>query len=190
MYGNDTTSPFTEDAAAAQPISVYGATKRTCEMLAYTYFNLYGIQSTCFRFFTVYGPWSRPDMAMLKFAELITAGQPIDIYNHGKLRRDFTHVSDIVTGFALGVEKPLEYEIINLGRGQSTDLMTYIELLEQALGVKAKKNFLPMQPGDVYETYADTEKAKELLGFEATVSIAEGVKTFADWYKAYFKNEV
>ena len=186
VYGVDTQSPFTEDAPADRPVSIYGSTKRACELNAFTYYQLAGIETTCLRFFTVYGPWSRPDMAMLKFAQLMTAGKPIDVYNNGDLRRDFTHISDIVEGFALAVEKPLGYEIINLGRGESTELLKYIELLEKVLGVTAIKNMMPMQDGDVFETFADTTKAKELLGFTAKMPIDEGVQTFGDWYKEYY----
>lgn len=189
VYGNDTQSPFTESASAVQPISIYGASKRADELIAYTYYTLFGIQTTCFRFFTVCGPWSRPDMAMLKFAQLMSAGKAIDVYNNGDLRRDFTHIDDIVDGFVKGVEKPLGYEIINLGRGESTELLTCISSLEKALGMSAKKNLLPMQPGDVYETFADTTKAKELLGFTAQISIDEAVQTFADWYKDYYQGD-
>ncbi|MFT7507523.1 MAG: UDP-glucuronate 4-epimerase [Acidimicrobiales bacterium] len=187
VYGNDTEAPFAEDVTADRPISVYGASKRACELIAYTYYTLFGIETTALRFFTVYGPWSRPDMAMMKFADLMTAGKPIDVYNNGDLRRDFTHVDDIVDGFVKAVEKPLGYEIVNLGCGDTTELLKYIELLESALGMEAKKNMMPMQDGDVYETYADTTKAKALLGFSAQMSVEEGVQTFADWYREYYK---
>lgn len=185
VYGNSSTAPFTEDEAADQPESVYGATKRAGELLLHSYAKLYDINATCLRFFTVYGPWSRPDMAMLKFADLISKGEPIDVYNHGKLRRDFTYIDDIVAGFILAVEKPLGYEVLNLGRGAPVELLTYIELLETALGKSAEKNFLPMQPGDVLETYADTTKAQSLLGYTAVTGIEEGINSFADWYKSY-----
>lgn len=185
VYGNTSIVPFTENQPADRPVSVYAASKRSCELLAHTYFELYGIPATCLRFFTVYGPWSRPDMAMLKFAERMTAGEPIDIYNEGKLRRDFTYIDDIVQGFRLAVEQPFGYEIINLGRGEPVELLSYINELERALGVTALRNLLPMQPGDVFETYADTTKAKELLGFSATVSITDGVNRFVDWYRSY-----
>ena len=182
VYGNSSTAPFTEDMAADQPESVYGATKRAGELLLHSYFKIFGKEATCLRFFTVYGPWSRPDMAMLKFAKLMTSGQPIDVYNEGKLRRDFTYVDDVVAGFVRAVEQPLGFEILNLGRGEPVELMRYIELLEQSLGVTAKKNLLPMQAGDVFETYADTTKAKELLDYQANVSIDEGIAEFAAWY--------
>ena len=185
-YGVDTEPPFTETASADRPVSVYAATKRSGELIAHSYFAQYGIETTCLRFFTVYGPWSRPDMAMLKFTECMHSNTPIDVYNNGDLRRDFTYISDIVEGFCRAVETPLGYEIINLGGGKPTELLRYIELLEEIFAMQAEKNMLPMQQGDVYETYADTQKAKELLGFEATVSIETGVKEFADWYHSYY----
>ncbi|MEY3784095.1 MAG: hypothetical protein RLZZ230_417 [Candidatus Parcubacteria bacterium] len=184
-YGISTPVPFQEDSSADRPVSVYAATKRAAELLAHNYFMQYGIETTCLRFFTVYGPWSRPDMAMLKFAEKITAGEAIDIYNEGNLRRDFTYVDDIVAGFIKAVEKPLGYEIINLGNGSPVELMKFIEVLEKELGQVAQKNFLPMQQGDVFETYADTTKAKQLLDWQAETVFEEGVKAFADWYKEY-----
>lgn len=185
VYGTTTNSPFREDATAAAPVSVYAATKRSAELMAHTYHVQYGIETTCLRFFTVYGPWSRPDMAMLKFADLLVKGEPIDIYNHGKLRRDFTHIDDIVSGFMQAVERPLGYEIINLGNGRPVELLHFVEALERALGIEAKKNLLPMQQGDVYETYADTAKARAVLGFEATVDFEAGINSFADWFTRY-----
>ena len=188
-YGTTTQVPFKETSAADQPVSVYAATKRSAELLAYTYYKQYGIQTTCLRFFTVYGPWSRPDMAMLKFAQAITAGQPIDIYNHGDLRRDFTYIDDIVEGFVQAVHTPLGYEIINIGNGHPVKLLEFVELLEAQLGRPADRNLLPMQQGDVYETYADTTKAKELLGFTAKTDLADGMQVFVDWYQQYYQSQ-
>lgn len=186
-YGVSTAAPFQEHESADRPVSVYSATKRAGELLAHSYHQQYGIQVTCLRFFTVYGPWSRPDMAMLKFAQLMQRGEPIDIYNEGKLRRDFTYINDIVAGFIAAIEQPLNYEIINLGNGSPIELMTFVELLQKALGVKAEINFLPMQQGDVFETYADTSKAERLLNFKAKTSFQDGVDSFADWFKTYYK---
>lgn len=186
-YGVNTPVPFTETVSADRPVSVYAATKRAGELLAHSYYAQYGIQTTCLRFFTVYGPWSRPDMALLKFAEKIIDDAPIDIYNNGDMRRDFTYIGDIVDGFVKAVEKPLGYEIINLGNGAPVELMRFVELLEKELGKTAKKSFLPMQQGDVFETYADTEKAKELLGFEAQTDFEYGVGEFARWFTEYYK---
>lgn len=187
VYGTSTPAPFNEEASADKPVSIYAATKRSGELLAHNYFVQYGIETTCLRFFTVYGPWSRPDMAMLGFAEKMTAGEPIDIYNHGDLRRDFTHVSDIVDGFVRAVHTPLGYEILNLGNGSPVELLSFVEMLEKELGIQAEKRMLPMQMGDVYETYADTRKAERLLGFKAAISFEEGIVSFADWYTQYYK---
>lgn len=184
-YGMSTPSPFAEHAAADKPVSVYAATKRSAELIAHSYYQQYGIETTCVRFFTVYGPWSRPDMAMLKFAQKIDGGEPIDIFNNGDLRRDFTYIDDIVEGFTLALNKPLGYEILNLGNGKPVELLTFVEMLEKALGKTAEKNMLPMQQGDVYETYADTSKAKELLGFQAKTNFETGIQNFADWYRSY-----
>ncbi len=187
VYGIDSTMPFKETANADRPVSIYAATKRTSEMMAYTYYQQYQIQTTCLRFFTVYGPWSRPDMAMIKFADAILKDQPIELYNEGKLRRDFTYVDDIVAGLARAVERPLGYEIVNLGNGSPVDLLDYVATLESALGKNAERKLLPMQPGDVYETYADITKAQALLGYHPSTNFKDGVKQFADWYKVYTK---
>lgn len=187
IYGTTTPLPFVETAAGDRPVSMYAATKRSAELIAHTYFVQYGIETTCLRFFTVYGPWSRPDMAMLKFAQRIVAGEAIDIYNHGELRRDFTYIDDIVDGFARAIETPLGYEIINLGNGHPVELLRFIALLETALGSTATKRMLPMQQGDVFETFADTRKAQTLLGFTANVSFEEGVTRFVDWFREYYE---
>lgn len=186
VYGIDAQSPFQEIEKADKPVSVYAATKRSGELLAHSYHTQYGMDITCLRFFTVYGPWSRPDMAMLKFAQQMTAGESIDIYNEGDLQRDFTYIDDIVEGFVLSVHTPLGYEVLNIGNGKPIELMDFVLLLEKELDIKAKKNMLPMQQGDVYQTYADTTKAKELLGFEARTSFEAGVKKFVEWYKEYY----
>lgn len=188
-YGTSTESPFTEAGKADKPVSVYAATKRSGELLAHSYHSQYGMDITCLRFFTVYGPWSRPDMAMLKFAQQMTQGEAIDIYNEGDLRRDFTYIDDIVDGFVRAVNTPLGYEVLNLGNGNPIELLSFITLLEQELGLEAQKNMLPMQQGDVYETYADTTKAKEKLGFEAKTDFATGIKKFVAWYQEYYKVE-
>lgn len=187
VYGTDTPAPFKEDVSADRPVSVYAATKRAGELLAHSYFSQYGIQTTCLRFFTVYGPWSRPDMAMLKFAEKMSAGQPIDIYNHGDLKRDFTYIDDIVTGFVQAVKTPLGFEVVNLGNGSPVTLLDFVALLETELGITAEKNMLPMQTGDVYETFADTTKAKQQLQFSAETSLEQGIPKFVAWYKAYYQ---
>ncbi len=184
-YGVTATSPFKEEEKADRPVSVYAATKRAGEMIAHSYYAMYGIETTCLRFFTVYGPWSRPDMAMFKFADKMMTGKPIDIYNKGDLRRDFTYIDDIVEGFVKATMKPLGYEIVNLGSGKPIELLSFVEQLEDVLGVKAKKNLLPMQPGDVFETYADITKAKELLGFESQMDFETGIHNFSEWFTVY-----
>ena len=186
-YGVATPSPFDESASADRPVSVYAATKRAGELLAHSYFHQYRIQATCLRFFTVYGPWSRPDMAMLTFAQKIENDEVIDIYNNGEQRRDFTYIDDIVSGFVLALEQPLGYEIVNLGNGKPVELMRFIQLLEQAFGKTASKNMQPAQQGDVTETYADTRKAKALLGFESKTDLETGIASFVTWYQSYFK---
>tara|TARA_B100000508_G_scaffold70522_3_gene55030 strand:- start:4027 stop:4983 length:957 start_codon:yes stop_codon:yes gene_type:complete len=187
VYGINTPLPFLETASADKPVSVYAATKRAGELLAHSYYQQYDIHATCLRFFTVYGPWSRPDMAMLKFAEKIQQGRAIDVYNHGNLRRDFTYIDDIVNGFIGALSKSLGYEIINLGNGTPVELMHFIELLEKYLGKTAKKNMIDMQQGDVFETYADITKAKELLGYKPQIGFDEGTQVFVDWFKSYFR---
>jgi UDP-glucuronate 4-epimerase len=186
-YGIDAQSPFAETEKADKPVSVYAATKRAGELLAHSYHIQYGMKVTCLRFFTVYGPWSRPDMAMLKFAQKMSAGEPIDIFNNGDLQRDFTYIDDIVEGFARAIATPVNFEVINLGNGRPVELMEFVTLLEKELGITAEKNMLSMQQGDVYQTYADTSKAKDLLGFEAETSFQEGVQRFVQWYKKYYK---
>jgi UDP-glucuronate 4-epimerase len=186
-YGDTSKIPFNEKEPADRPVSVYAATKRAGELIAHTYAHLYGMDITCLRFFTVYGPWGRPDMALFKFTDAMLKGEPIDVYNNGLHRRDFTYIDDIVSGFVSALQKPLGYEIINLGNGNAVHLMRFIEVLENELGIVAKKNMLPMQEGDVFETYADITKARTLLGFEPKVDIEEGVKNFVAWYKAFYR---
>jgi UDP-glucuronate 4-epimerase len=182
VYGTSTDAPFSEAVPADKPVSVYAATKRAGELIAHNYFVQYAIETTCLRFFTVYGPWSRPDMAMLSFADNIMAGKPLELFNEGNLRRDFTYIDDIVDGFVRAAYKSLGYEIINIGNGKPVELLRFVELLEESLMKKAEKKFLGMQLGDVYETYANTTKAKALLDFASTVNIEEGIKSFSAWY--------
>ncbi len=186
VYGENKKIPFEETDRTDQPVSTYAATKKAGEVLAYAYHHLYGMNSTCIRFFTVYGPFGRPDMALFKFAKSILEGKPIDVYNNGNMRRDFTYVSDIVDGFVAALSKPLGYEILNLGRSNPVQLMDFIKVLEKELGTKAQMNMLPMQQGDVPETYADISKARKMLGYEPKVSVEEGVKKFVEWYRSYY----
>jgi UDP-glucuronate 4-epimerase len=140
----------------------------------------------CLRFFTVYGPWGRPDMALFLFTDKILKGEPIDVYNNGNMRRDFTYVGDIVSGFSLALEKGKGYEVFNIGNGTSVHLMDFIKVIEQELGKKATINFMPLQPGDVPETYANISKAETFLGYRSTVTVEEGVKNFISWYLEYY----
>ena len=187
VYGGNTKVPFSESDRVDSPISFYACTKRSKELLAYTYNHLYGIKITALRFFTVYGPWGRPDMAYFRFADLIRQGKPIDVYNYGKMRRDFTYIDDVVEGVVSALEKDVDLEIFNLGNNKPVELVRFIELLEENLGMKADKRYLPIQPGDVVETWADIKKAKKELGYDPKTTIEEGLKKFVDWYKEYNK---
>lgn len=187
VYGGNTKLPFSETDSVDRPISPYAATKKACELLTYTYSHLFNINTIVLRFFTVYGPWGRPDMALFKFTKAILADEPIDIFNKGQHKRDFTYVDDIVSGVVSALDKEFSYEIINLGNSQSEDLGYFIECIENDLGKKAEKNFLPMQPGDVEQTCADISKAQKLLGFAPKTNIETGVHNFIAWYKEYYK---
>jgi UDP-glucuronate 4-epimerase len=186
-YGNSSTVPFSETEAADKPVSIYAATKRAGELIAHTYCVLHEMNITCLRFFTVYGSWGRPDMALFKFTDAMLQGEAIDVYNNGQHRRDFTYIDDIVSGFVLAIEKALPgYEIINLGNGHPVELMEFIAVLEKELGVPAQKNFLPMQEGDVLETFADITKARTLLGFVPQTDVEVGVGQFSKWYRSFY----
>jgi UDP-glucuronate 4-epimerase len=187
VYGNAKKFPTNEDEPSDRPLTIYAASKRACEMMAAHYNYAYGLNITCLRFFTVYGPWGRPDMALFKFTKGILEGTPIDIYNGGEMNRDFTYVDDIVDGFVAALGKPLGFEIINIGHGHPEKLLHFIEIIERELGKKAVRNMLPMQLGDVPASFADTEKAKKLLSVSAKVSIEEGVPRFIKWYREYYK---
>jgi UDP-glucuronate 4-epimerase len=167
------------------PVSLYAATKKANELTAHVYSHLYNLPCTGLRFFTVYGPWGRPDMALYKFTRAMTAGEPIDVYNHGKMKRDFTYIDDIVAGVLSSIDKAFDYEIFNLGNSNTVELLHFIECIENALGKKAEKNMMPMQPGDVPETYADIDRSREVLGFDPKTNIEEGIGEFVDWYREY-----
>ena len=186
VYGNNPV-PWSESQAVDMPINPYGASKRATELLAFTYHHLYKMNMTMLRYFTVYGPWGRPDMAYYKFADKIVKGEPIDVYNNGEMKRDFTFIDDIVAGTLAAFDNPKPYEIYNLGNHHSEELGKFIALIEKNLGIEAKKNYLPLQPGDFLENFADTAKAKKDLGFEPKTSIEEGIKKFVEWYKEYYK---
>jgi UDP-glucuronate 4-epimerase len=185
VYGGSGNSPFSEGQLTDNPVSLYAATKKSLEVIAHSYHHLFGFTTTGLRFFTVYGPWGRPDMAAYLFAKAILEDRPIDVYNHGKMQRDFTYIDDIVRGVIASIDMPQGNQIFNLGGSNVTELETYISTLEEKLGKKAIKNYLPMQPGDVPLTSADTSKAKRLLGWEATVSLDEGLQRFCSWLTEY-----
>jgi UDP-glucuronate 4-epimerase len=182
VYGINSKVPFAENDPITCPISPYATTKRAGELMCYTYSHLYGLPSTCLRFFTVYGERGRPDMAVAKFTRLIGGGKPIEVYGDGSARRDFTYVKDIIEGLMKAVYTPSRYEIVNLGGANTIEVRRLIELIEGALGRKADIRYLPPVPGDVPITYADAAKAKELLGFTATVRIDEGVERYVKWF--------
>jgi len=205
VYGANVKVPFSTSDAVDHPISLYAATKKANELLAHTYSHLFNLPTTGLRFFTVYGPWGRPDMATWLFTEAILKGKPIDVYNFGKMKRDFTYIDDIIEGVVRTIthvpkanaawdkREPdpatsyAPFRIYNIGNNQPTDLMLFIEELEKALGKKAEFNFLPMQPGDVLETYADIADLTHDTGFKPTTSIQEGLPKFVEWYKSYHK---
>jgi UDP-glucuronate 4-epimerase len=188
VYGDNEKVPYSEDDIVEQPVSLYAATKRANELMAYTYHHLYDMNTIGLRFFTVYGPAGRPDMAYFKFANKMSKGDAIDVYNYGKdLKRDFTYIDDIVDGVLRAIDCDYNYEIFNLGKGSPDELGEFINLLEKYLGIKAKKNLLPMQPGDVMITYADTTKTEKMLGYKPNITLDEGLKKFADWYREYYK---
>jgi len=183
IYGNNKKTPFSEEDNVDYPVSLYAATKKSSELLAYTYHHLYSLNCTGLRFFTVYGPWGRPDMAYFKFTKAILEDKPIDVYNYGKMKRDFTYISDITDGILAAIDNPFPYEIINLGNNKPIELSYFIECIENALKKKAKKNMMPMQPGDVKITYANIKKAEKLLNYKPKVKIEEGINRFVGWYK-------
>jgi len=182
VYGLNKT-PFRESDSIDTPISTYAASKRAGELLAHSYYHLFGLNITCLRFFTVYGPYGRPDMAPFKFTSAIIRGEPIIVYNNGNMKRDFTYISDIVSGIVAALEKPLGFSIINLGNGKTVKLIEFIRAIEDVVEKKARINFESIQAGDVKDTHADIGKARKLLGYNPKVSIREGMKNFVEWYK-------
>ncbi|MCF8152195.1 MAG: NAD-dependent epimerase [Sulfuritalea sp.] len=203
IYGGNERMPFSEHDNVDHPVSLYAATKKANELMAHTYSHLFNLPTTGLRFFTVYGPWGRPDMALFLFTKAILEGRPIDVFNHGKMRRDFTYIDDIAEGVIRVLDRPPEanpgfdkqtpdpatswapYRVFNIGNHQPIELMAYIEALEQALGKTATKNFLPLQDGDVPATHADTTELERVTGFSPQMSVAEGVRRFVDWYRSY-----
>tara|TARA_Y100001980_G_C14534014_1_gene310336 strand:- start:156 stop:1136 length:981 start_codon:yes stop_codon:yes gene_type:complete len=186
VYGKNKKMPFDEMQKTENPIALYGATKKANELIAHAYSHLYDLNTTGLRFFTVYGPWGRPDMAMFIFTNKIISNEPIPVFNNGKMKRDFTYIDDIVLGTKAAIHKNYEYEIFNLGNNKSENLMDMIGLIEDEIGKKAKINYQPMQPGDVKESFANIDHAKHKLGFNPSTSIEEGIPKFISWYKSYY----
>jgi UDP-glucuronate 4-epimerase len=205
VYGSNQKMPFSTSDNVDHPVSLYAATKKANELIAHTYSHLYGIPTTGLRFFTVYGPWGRPDMAYFSFTKNILEGKPIKVFNHGNMRRDFTYIDDIVEGMVRLLDKPpvsnpnwdrmspdpsssyAPYKIYNIGNNQPVKLLDFIETLESLLGVKAKMEFLPMQPGDVEATYADIDDLQKAVGFHPSTSIEDGLRKFVEWYRNYYR---
>ena len=185
VYGKNIKIPFLESDPVVQPVSLYAATKLENELMAHVYWNMYKLRSIGLRFFTVYGPLGRPDMAYYSFTKNITTGSPISVFNHGNLYRDFTYISDIVDGIIRCLQIDYEYEILNLGRGEPHKLMTFIKYIEDAIGKKAVLDYQNMANGDVMTTYADVSKAKRLLGYVPKISLKDGIEIFCKWYKRY-----
>jgi UDP-glucuronate 4-epimerase len=205
VYGANVKMPFSVHDNVDHPVSLYAATKKADELMAHTYAALYGLPCTGLRFFTVYGPWGRPDMALFKFTRAILEGRPIDVYNHGDMRRDFTYIDDIVEGLVRLLQRApgpdpawdgtradpgtsfAPYRIYNIGGSCPVDLMQFIAVLENALGVEAQKNFLPLQKGDVKDTWADADDLERSIGFKPSVGVEEGVARFVRWYRGYYR---
>ena len=186
VYGANPKLPWSEADSADHPVSLYGATKKSNELMAHVYHHLYRIPATGLRYFTVYGPWGRPDMSPVLFAKAIVEGKPIPVFNHGDMRRDFTYVDDIVEGTLRVLDKPSPYAIFNIGNHTPVRLLDYIAMLERALGRKAKLEMKPMQPGDVKDTYADTSALAKAVGFAPHTPLEVGLARFAEWFKSYF----
>ena len=188
VYGNSQETPFSVDQKVDKPVSLYAATKVTNELMAYTYNKLYDIPSTGLRFFTVYGPWGRPDMAYFLFTNAILKNEEISVFNNGKLERDYTYIDDIVEGiYRLLKKSPNEAIVTNIGNGSPVNLMDFISEIETQLKIEAKKKFVEMQSGDVYITWADTKTLEDITGYKPKVKLKEGIKKFIEWYKKYYK---
>jgi UDP-glucuronate 4-epimerase len=195
VYGANTELPFSVEHRVEKPMSLYAATKRSCELLAHTYSHLYRIPTTGLRFFTVYGPWGRPDMAAFLFADAIMTGQPIKVFNEGRMRRDFTYIDDIVDGILAALDRPPQdggaeppTKLYNLGNSRTEELGRFIEIIEEVLGKKALRQLLPMQAGDIPESSADIEASRRDLGFDPKITIEEGLRRFANWYLDYSRS--
>ncbi len=187
VYGSNEKFPAEEADKTENQVSLYGMTKKDNELMAYTYHHLHKINLTGLRFFTVYGPWGRPDMALFLFTDAILRGNPLQIYGEGKMQRDFTYVDDIVSGIVASIDKNYPYEVFNLGCGRKEELMDFIKKIEECCGKEGKKEFMDMQPGDVRVTSADISKAVKMLDFEPKTFIDKGIPAFVDWFRGYYK---
>ena len=187
VYGANQELPWSESQSVDHPVSLYAATKKSNELMAHVYSHLYGLNTTGLRFFTVYGPWGRPDMSPMIFANAIVQGKAIPVFNHGDMQRDFTYVDDIVEGTLRVLDKPARYAVYNIGNHQPVNLLDYIAALERAFGKEAKLDMKPMQPGDVKATYADTSALQKAVGFAPSTPLDTGLARFADWFKQYYK---
>jgi UDP-glucuronate 4-epimerase len=205
VYGGNTKNPFSTQDSVDHPLSLYAATKKANELMAHTYSNLYQLPTTGLRFFTVYGPWGRPDMALFIFTKAIFSGQPIDVFNYGKMKRDFTYIDDIVEGIIRTLDQVPQanpdwsgenpdpsvssapYKVYNIGNNQPVELLRFIEVLEDCIGKKVEKNLLPLQPGDVPATYANVDDLVRDIGFQPATKIEVGIANFVEWYRAYYK---
>ncbi|WP_374434346.1 NAD-dependent epimerase [Inhella sp.] len=205
VYGGNTLMPFSEHHSVDHPVSLYAATKKANELMAHTYSHLYRLPTTGLRFFTVYGPWGRPDMALFLFTKAILEGRAIDVFNHGQMVRDFTYIDDIAEGVVRVLDRPAEpevgynpikadparsnapYRVFNIGNHDPVTLMQFIEAIEAAIGVEAKKNFMDLQPGDVPATHADVSELEAYTGFKPAMPVPQGIKNFVAWYRQYFK---
>ncbi|MAZ03475.1 MAG: hypothetical protein CMN56_10080 [Sneathiella sp.] len=194
VYGANTKMPFSVSQTTDSPLSLYAATKKANELMAHSYAHLYDIPMTGLRFFTVYGPWGRPDMAYWRFTEQIMKGKPVHIYNHGDMKRDFTYIDDVVKGILEVLVNPPEikeghvpHRVYNIGNNRAERLLDFVEIIEKTLGVGAKREFMPMQPGDIKETYADIDPIHRDVGYEPATSLDEGLPKFVNWYKEYNK---
>jgi len=187
VYGANTELPWSESQNVDHPLSLYAATKKSNELMAHVYSHLYGLKTTGLRYFTVYGPWGRPDMSPMLFASAILQGKPIQVFNHGDMQRDFTYIDDAVEGTLRVLDRPTRYAIYNIGNHQPVGLLDYIAALERAFGRQARLEMKPMQPGDVKATYADTAALRAAVGFAPSTPLAAGLARFAEWFRGYYR---
>jgi len=187
VYGGNTKIPFSVEDRVDKPIALYGVTKRANELIAYSYSHLYDLHTTGLRYFTVYGPWGRPDMAMMIFTRKILADQPIPVFNNGNMKRDFTYIDDVISGTRASIDKNYRCEVFNIGNHKSENLMDMIAILEKELGIKAIIDFKPMQPGDIIESFADIDLSRKKLGFTPQTPVSQGIPQFISWYNEIYK---